>query len=147
VAGDEDAVRKAVNGFAEAWNRHDMGALASLFTIDADFVNVAGRRWKGRQAIRANHEFTHATIRQDRVGVDNPAHVYGVFRTSSFRYNEIEMRFIRPDVAVIHAVWTILGDTRTSEPRHGIMTIVAIRDHDAWLFSAVQNTEIDRTVR
>ena len=46
---DEEAVRVAVSRFAEAWNRHDMDAFGALFTRDADFVNVTGQLWKGRQ--------------------------------------------------------------------------------------------------
>jgi len=39
---DEAIVRRMATRFAEAWNKHDMTELASLFAEDADFVNVAG---------------------------------------------------------------------------------------------------------
>jgi len=146
MPGDEEAIRKTVHGFAEAWNGHDMDALADLFAADGEFVNVAGRRWSGRDAIQTNHAFTHATIPQGTAAVEHPPHVYGVFRTSTFRFHNLDVKLVRPDVAVAHATWTILGDARTKEPRRGIMTIVAIRDGGRWLLSAVQNTEIERTV-
>jgi len=40
-----DAVQLAgevADGFAGAWNRHDMEAFGQLFHEDADFVNVVG---------------------------------------------------------------------------------------------------------
>jgi uncharacterized protein (TIGR02246 family) len=147
VESGEDAVRKAVNGFAETWNQHDMNALAALFAPDADFVNVTGRWWKGRPEIQTNHAFTHATIPQSSPGVDVPARAYGVFKVSTFRFDRIDVRFIRTDVAVAHGTWTALGDARTKEPRHGMMTFVVTRDRDRWLISAAQNTEVNRTIR
>lgn len=48
---DEGAVRAVANSWSDAWNRHDMALLAKLFTEDADFVNVGGRHWKGREQI------------------------------------------------------------------------------------------------
>ena len=52
ASSDEEAARKVVIGFPEAWNRHDMNALGALFTPDADFVNVTGLT--GRDANRSS---------------------------------------------------------------------------------------------
>ena len=41
-------VSGAVTCFPENWNRHDDTGLAQCFTADADRVNVASQRWKGR---------------------------------------------------------------------------------------------------
>ena len=38
--------------FANAWNTHDMDALAILFHEDGTFVNVVGSYEKGREEIR-----------------------------------------------------------------------------------------------
>lgn len=37
ATSDEEAVRNTVNAYAETWNRHDIDALANLFTPDAEF--------------------------------------------------------------------------------------------------------------
>ena len=58
-SNDEVGVRAIVNGFEDAWNRHDMNALATLFATDADFVNVVGMRWVGHDAIEQNHAASH----------------------------------------------------------------------------------------
>jgi len=56
---DADNVRNVVAGFATSWNRHDMDAFGKLFSPDAEFVNVAGDLWTGRQSIQAQHAYTH----------------------------------------------------------------------------------------
>jgi uncharacterized protein (TIGR02246 family) len=42
MSTDTSTVTRVVNAFADAWNRHDMEALAQLFATDAEFVNVVG---------------------------------------------------------------------------------------------------------
>jgi uncharacterized protein (TIGR02246 family) len=142
---DEQEVRQAVNGFAETWNRHDMAAFGRLFAPDADFVNVAGDWWKGSQAIQMHHAYSHGTIPADTQG--EPLVYYGIFKTSTMRFNEIDVRFLRKDVAVAHASWELLGDARTPNPRHGLFTFVLNRQDGGWLVAAAQNTEINRTVK
>ncbi len=148
MESDEQAVRKAVNDFAETWNRHDMNALGALFAPDADFVNVGGLWWRGRQEIQTRHAFVHAAIPQNAAGAESvPAHRYGIFKKSTYQFDRIDVRFIRPDVAIAHGAWTMLGDARTNEPRHGTMTFVVMQDRGRWFISAAQNTEINRTVK
>ena len=141
---DEGDVRQVVSGFAETWNHHDMEAFGRLFAPDADFVNVAGDWWKGREAIQMHHAFSHGTIPADtKVGVQ-----YGIFKTSTMRFTQIDVRFLQKDVAVAHVSWELLGDARTpNNPRNGLFTFVLTRQGGSWLISAAQNTEINRTVK
>jgi uncharacterized protein (TIGR02246 family) len=39
---DEAAIRQLGNAWDEAWNRHDMSALAGLVTPNVDFIHVMG---------------------------------------------------------------------------------------------------------
>ena len=48
---DETAIRASVMGFQEAWDHHDMKAMADVFTEDANLINVLGTRWQGRADI------------------------------------------------------------------------------------------------
>ena len=143
---DEEAARIAVNRFAETWNRHDMDAFGALFTADADFVNVTGQLWKGRKEIQRRHAYTHGAIPRDAVPEAAPAS-YGIFKSSTYQFDRIDVRMARPNLAIAHGAWTMRGDARTAEPRHGMMTFTIIRDGDNWLYEAVQNTEINRPVR
>ena len=146
IASDEAAVLRAVNGFAEAWNSHDMEAFGALFAPDAEFVNVTGLWWKGCEEIQRNHAFVHGSIARDAVSLSMPAHLYGVFKTSTHSFDLVEVRFIRSDVAIAHGAWTLVGDARTPIARHGVMTLVLRHDGDRWVYAAVQNTEINRSV-
>jgi uncharacterized protein (TIGR02246 family) len=143
---DEEAVRVAVNRFADAWNRHDMDAFGALFAEAAGFVNVTGQLWKGRKEIQRRHAYTHGAIPQEAVPEALPAN-YGIFKSSTYRFDSIDVRMPGPDLAIAHGAWTMLGDTRTTEPRRGIMTFTLTRDGAHWLYEAVQNTEINRSVR
>lgn len=137
---DEEAVRRTVDGYAETWNRHDMDALGALFAPNADFVQVNGVWWKGRQTIQTNIAFLHGTVPQNVVGVTLPANTYGVFKASTYRFDRVDVRFVRHDVAIAHIAWTQLGDPRFKEPRGGVLTFVVSRDGDRWLLNAAQNT-------
>jgi hypothetical protein len=125
-----------------------MNALGALFAPDADFVNVGGRWLRGRQEIQTVQAFTHAAIPQNAAGAESlPADRYGIFKKSTYQFDRIGVRFIRPDVVIAHGAWTMFGDARTNEPRHGTMTFVVTQDRGCWFISAVQNTEINRTVK
>ena len=50
AANDTEDVRNVVAAFATTWNRHDLDTFGKLFAPDADFVNVAGLWWTGRQS-------------------------------------------------------------------------------------------------
>jgi uncharacterized protein (TIGR02246 family) len=145
---DAEDVRNLVASFATAWNHHDMDAFGKLFAPDADFVNVAAIRWKGRQAIEAHHAYSHGTIPADSPGFSDQERThYGIFRTSTLRFTQIDVRFLGTDVAVVHASSELLGDARTPDPRRTLMTFVLTRENGGWLIAAAQNTEINRTVK
>ncbi len=141
---DEEAVRKVVNGFPEAWNRHDMNAYEALFTPDADFVPVTGTHMKGRESIQLNHAFTHGAIPADSAGVTLPKSAYGIFKTSNLTYKQIDVRFLRKDVAVAHAQNELVGDARTKNARHTLVVMILTKENGRWLIAVFQNTEINR---
>ncbi len=144
ASSDEEAVRKVVNGFAEAWNRHDTNARGALFTPDADFVNVTGTHWKGRESIQLNTAFLHGAIPADSAGVTLPKSAYGIFKTSNLTYKQIDVRFLRKDVAVAHVQNELQGDARTKEPRHSLLVYILTKENGRWLIAVAQNTEINR---
>jgi len=143
---DVEDVRNVVAAFATTWNNHDMDAFGKLFAPDADFVNVAGVRWVGRQEIQLRHAYAHGTIPENSVPGDNPAY-YGIFRHSTLTFVHIDVRFLRKDVALAHVDSELVGDARTHNPRRTVLTFVVTRQNEGWLIAAAQNTEINRTVK
>lgn len=141
------AVADIVEGFADAWNAHDMAAFGRLFAADADFVNVIGDRWTGRAVIQKNHAYTHGTIpASDRQGVTVVPERYAAFRGSTYTFTAIDVRFLRADVAVAHGAWRLEGHAAsgpelTTQPRAGMMTFLVAREAGVWQVIAVQNTD------
>lgn len=145
ATNNTDDVRKVVEGFSTAWNHHDMDAFGKLFAPDADFVNVGGALWKGRQDIQERHAWSHGAIPKTTPGY-NPAY-YGMFKHSTMEFTRIEVRFLRQDVALARVAWQLSGDARTTSLRHGMLLFVLTRGADGWQIAAAQNTEINRTVK
>jgi uncharacterized protein (TIGR02246 family) len=127
---DEVGVNAVVHGFEDAWNRHDMDAFAALFATDADFVNVIGMRWVGRDAIKQHHAASHATI----------------FKSSTLRIGNTTVRFLNVDVATARSMWTLSGITsetgQLAPSRTGILTHVLQRIGGHWQIVLTQNTDI-----
>ena len=144
---DEEDVKKFVSGFDAAWNRHDMDAFGKLFATDADFVNVAGARWKGRESIQMQHAWSQGAIPRDAPGFDKSDPHYGIFKTSTLRFTQIDVRYLRNDVAVALVNAELEGDARTPNPRHTVLMLVLTRQNSGWLIAAAHNTEINRTVK
>jgi uncharacterized protein (TIGR02246 family) len=126
---DETEIRAVEMGLQEAWNHHDMKAWANLFTEDADFVNVAGWWWKGRAEIEKKHTEIHAYI----------------FRDSTLTIGEVQTKFLTPEIAVVHVLWSLTGnrnpDGSDGQPRKGIFTQVLKKQNGKWLIAAAQNTD------
>ena len=134
-ASDTAALHGMAQEMTQAWNAHDMGRFAALFTTDADFVNVAGTHWKGRGQIEAEHARLHL----------------GQFRESVLTADRFAVQFPTRDVALVHLDWSIRGDRNADdtarEPRSGVFSWVAMRTPQGWLIRAVHNTNKPAPVR
>lgn len=140
-------VGKVVNGFAAAWNRHDMEAFGKLFALDADFVNVAGAIMKGRHDIQIHHAWAHGAVSEATQIPGTHVANYGIFKNSTMKFDAVDVRVLAKDVAIAHVKWQLFGDARSSTPRQGIFIFVLTRGTEGWQIAAAQNTEINRTVK
>ena len=125
----EGANRALAVAFEAAWNRHDMHAFGAMLTIDADWVNVAGIRWKGREEIEREHAARHG----------GP-----VFKDSVWTTRGITVSILKPDLAVVHIEWSIRGDRDPDgtprQPREGVLSWVTVKDGSVWRIRAGHNT-------
>ena len=126
----DESVRDVSDGFVDAWNRHDIAAFAALYAENADFVNVLGVWLRGRAAIQEHHATIHAAR----------------MKTSRLTALETEVRFLRPDVAVVHVHWELTGqigpDGAALPTRQGILSHVVAKTGGKWLITSTQNTDI-----
>ena len=110
----EEEIEHRLQDFMDGWNRRDLDACFSGFAEDADFVDAAGGWGRGRREIVARH-------------AELP-------REGALRIDRVAIRFLRPDVAVVHAGWERAG-------RRGLMTLVMSRGRGRWKIDAAQNTD------
>jgi uncharacterized protein (TIGR02246 family) len=116
--------------FAEAWNKKDPDALASLFDSEAEFVNLTGLWWHDRASIRRAHAD----------GLER------IFSASTLTVDEVRVKRLSDDVAVVHAAMTLSGQTAIAaitqpDARKTICSFVAHRIDDRWMCTSAQNTE------
>jgi uncharacterized protein (TIGR02246 family) len=125
---DEEAVRKLPEAFCDAWAKHDGRELAKIMADDVDFVTVATAYLHGK----ADFEKFHARL------------LSGRFKDATNTLFETTVRFLRPDIAVVHWSWKIEGDRNADgsprQPRFGMMVMVAEKRAGSWLVVVGQNT-------
>jgi uncharacterized protein (TIGR02246 family) len=95
---------------------------------DVDFVNVGGDWIHGRK----DFELYHSRL------------LSGRFKESIAMPLQTAVRFLRPDLAVIHWTWKIEGDKNEDltprKPRYGIFTMIVEKKNGEWLVVEAQNT-------
>jgi uncharacterized protein (TIGR02246 family) len=124
---DDAAIRQIQERQADAWNRHDAGAYAKLFTVDGDVINVVGWWWRGRQEIESKLTAAFAFV----------------FRDSKLTVTDVQVQFLSPSVAIAHVRWTMEGAKAppgVPAPREGIQLQVLTRQAGGWLIASFQNT-------
>ena len=129
---DEAAIRQVVQQVQEGWNAHDGKAFAAPFAPDADYVVVNGMKVKGREEIEKGHTAIFTTIYKDSRNI-------GLVKS---------IRFLRPDVAVVHVEWNLEfragGETRKSRAMN---TMVITKEGGKWGIAVFQNTAMQEQGR
>jgi uncharacterized protein (TIGR02246 family) len=122
---DVDISNEISVAFASAWNQHDMKAFASLFHLDAAFVNIRGLYLRGRDEIEQHHSVIHA----------------GIYKDSTMRMVVEDSREVVPGVIVAHLASEVQGrEGQKGETLRALLTVVIeLRDSD-WKIVAAHNT-------
>ena len=132
---DEMGIRAAVIAFQEAWNHHDMKAMANVFTEDADLINVVGTRWQGKANIVKALGVFHREM----------------FKNEQIHFDEITIRSVSPTVAVAVAIQISSGEMSLPEG-HGrkvaptgsqLDTFVVVKREEVWKVAHGQNTTVN----
>src|SRR6266702_505579 len=125
---DEAAVGKLPQAFCDGWAKHDGHELAKIMADDVDFVTVATAYLHGR----SDFEKFHVRL------------LSGRFKEATITPLETTVRFLHPDMAVVHWSWRIERDKNPDgtprQPRYGMMTMVAEKRRGTWLVVIGQNT-------
>ena len=124
-AADEAAIRDNVKQLESAWNTKSGVAYAKPFAEDADFVVINGTYIKGRDVIATSHQRIFDTI----------------FKDTTLSLTVKQVRFLRPDVAIVHVSGRRDGPTKELV-QDAFMTYVMTKEGKVWTISAFQNTAV-----
>ena len=125
-----EAVEAIARKHEQAWNAHDHRAYETLFTEEADFVNVIAQHARGREAVARDFEQIHRTF----------------MRNSVLKIEGSEVRPLTDDSAIAHIRWSMTGVEKVPgwnipDVRHGIALYVLVKRDGEWKITAFQNTE------
>ncbi|WP_375768819.1 SgcJ/EcaC family oxidoreductase [Archangium gephyra] len=133
-ARDEASLRKLVAEQTEAWNRHDAAAWSKDFAPEAEFINIVGTVFSGREEIQKRHAAVFASL----------------FKDSKSEVTVRKIVFVTPGVAVVDTEHVVTGYTglppgvQATEP--GVlrtrMRYVLKQTGGKWSIVAGQNTDV-----
>ncbi|GIJ78626.1 conserved hypothetical protein [Micromonospora phaseoli] len=125
---DDYAITVLFNRLMQAWTDNDAVAYGACFTDDCDYVSYDGTRAIGRMPM------VHAHDQLFR----------GVLAGSALVGDIESIRYINPDVAVIHGTASVLMPWRSTRPKRRLsrQTLVAVRTDDGWRFTALHNGRV-----
>jgi uncharacterized protein (TIGR02246 family) len=125
VEVDETEIRDLVKQWDRAWNAHDPDALTELHHPDAETVNRFGKYVVGDAQHRIQFRWLHT----------------GPFQgTKSPSQEVVSVRFVRPDVAVVHTSWGT-PELHLDGERIGaedlVVSYLVTKEKGRWKFAAV----------
>lgn len=121
-ADESEAIRKLMDGFVEAYNRHDAEAMAEMFTADADAC-VSLNRYRGRDQIGLFFTGLEGDI------IESPS-------------RDASIRFLTPDVALMDVETKLTGLRGVNGAELPPLLIkacfIATKKDDRWIFGALR---------
>jgi uncharacterized protein (TIGR02246 family) len=125
-AADEAAIKGIVKVLEEGWNAGDSGKFASPFSANADYVIVDGKHIRTRPVIDFGHK-----------------QIFNTVYKGSINKSEIkQIRFLRPDVAVVHVEWMLKHGDKLEKTNRAMNSLVVIKEAGKWEITAFHNTPI-----
>lgn len=116
--------------YAEAFNRHDVDALAALFAEDADYVNEVGLVWRNSRSIVRAHARAFASM----------------YARARFTVENVLERPVADGVRVIIVRWRLEHqldpEGAVTEPRRGHLSAVLERRDGGWLIVSAHNSDL-----
>jgi uncharacterized protein (TIGR02246 family) len=128
---DEVAIQQLMIDLTHAWNRGDAKAYGARYRADGTFTNVNGTFHVGREEFDRRHEEVFR----------------GVFKGTTLALTTIELRFIRPDVAIVDIDVGLAG-CKAQPPGvqagpdgvlHTCLLMVLIKEDGSWWIAAYHN--------
>jgi len=121
---NEAKIRALYDEFEADWNRHDVEALASMWTIDGDHIEPDGREADGRDAVKALLAKQHASV----------------FKETTLNLDIEDVWFVTAAVALVDGKYSVSGardlEGNPIPPRSGHYTAVLLKEGADWSVAA-----------
>jgi uncharacterized protein (TIGR02246 family) len=124
---DEREIRALVDRMFDSWGRGDAVAYHADFTDDADYVSFDGSRRGKDESISSHRNLFRTVLHGSRL------------------VGEVEsVRFVTPDVAVVHLTGSVAfaWQPRLRRRRLSRQTMVVVRRDGRWQVTAFHNTRV-----
>lgn len=134
AGSDEARIRQIIAAEEAAWNRGDATAYAEHFQEEGSFTNILGSTYYGRPDFERRH-----------------AEIFGsIFKKSILVMDVMEIRFIRPDVAIVDIDAKVAGyqhlppGIRESGDRvlHTRLQQVMVKEDGDWWIASYHNVDV-----
>jgi uncharacterized protein (TIGR02246 family) len=125
---DDQQLHDLFDRLLAAWTAGDARAYGACFTADCDYVSYDGTRARGVQPMIEAHDKLFRGV-----------------LTGTALVGEIEsIRFLGPDVAIVHGFASVLVAWRSHLPRRRLTrtTIVAVRTAQGWRITSINNARV-----
>lgn len=123
---DESIIRQMIHNMAGAWNNHEGHGFAENYADNADFVNIFGMTFSGKDEIEIRHVRILETF----------------LKGSKLEVVDVKLREATPDTVIAQVCWKV--EIPGKEGLKGVFTHVMIRNNDTWEITASQNTLISK---
>lgn len=125
---DDLAITALFEKFKRAWTDNDAEAFGACFTDDSDYVSYDGTRAIGRAEHQPNHDKLFR----------------GVLAGSALVGELESIRYVTPDVAILHGTASVLMPWRSQLPKRRLsrQTVVLVRTAAGWRISAIHNGRV-----
>jgi len=129
--GEERVVQQIITQFTDGWNHSSGKEIAEHYSEDADFVNIFGTLFSGKQEIEARH-----------------AKILDTFmKGSTFEVTDQRIREVKPGFVIAHVWWKVTNVPTSDRPilkstMEGIFTHIFVNYPDGWSITSTQNTPI-----
>jgi len=130
-AADQEGIQTTLDAFGSTLTKMDFDAFGTLFTDDADFVNVVGMHWAGKAQIVKAHRVVFTTR----------------YRGTPQHFIEKSEATLAPGLVLV--VGKIKMDDYTAQDGKAmtnnqfLMTLVMKKVGERWLIRSAENTPID----
>lgn len=128
---DQLAIEEIIQGYTDSWNIHKGRGFGDGYAEDADFVNIFGMKFSGREEIEQRH-----------IDIIN-----SFFKGSKLEIVDSQLREVYPGLVIASVYWKLDGfrkpgsdPSSPGETRKGIYTQVFVQSDDKWEITASQNT-------